>query len=421
MPPLTQRQAHAVTRDHKTHVLILSDICYDSVRQIDPDHPQRQISLGAELLQRALEDSRRRDDNDIDAVALVGKLVADVARPYAAGDLADLHEIIRQLAGNLPLLIAADPSQEALAASVFGTSDNPMVDPHRLREAGGRIGSLCASPFPYGRFRPADPDTSPDVRQLANDLPGLFDTHVHTELAYCASGVTIEGASKRMHLFGLAGMCFTEHAGQLYVSADDFWNARFIFEPQRWKTGPRDRMDDYLRRTDAYRSDSVLVGLETEVDRDGRLILRDEDRARADVLLGAIHWLNVDPDGLTEAQINAAFLRTAEQLLAADVDVMAHPVRYFFRSASALAPETGDTLARMLAETDTVAEVNFHKNAPPKPFFAACLDRGVKITFGSDAHSLWGMGLFSCYTDFLRRVAGVEDISDLLWRPRGRR
>ena len=74
----------------------------------------------------------------------------------------------------------------------------------------------------------------------------------------------------------------------------------------------------------------------------------------------------------------------------------------------------------MLAETDTPAELNIHKNEPVEAFYAEVIERGVKISLGSDSHVLWEVGMLGWHVEFLRRVAGTDDISPLLWQPTDR-
>ena len=62
----------------------------------------------------------------------------------------------------------------------------------------------------------------------------------------------------------------------------------------------------------------------------------------------------------------------------------------------------------------TAAEINFHHNQPDVAFFAACVERGVKITFGSDAHDLYEAGLLGAHLALLRQAAATPDIADLL-------
>jgi len=244
----------------------------------------------------------------------------------------------------------------------------------------------------------------------------LFDTHVHTELAYCANDTNVADCVAIAAKIGLDGLCFTEHAAQLYCTADQFWSRKFIFHPRLWRMGSRDRMDAYFRLTDPYRGPTIPVGLEAEIDCDGAITVRPEDRDRLDLLAGAIHWLPEDTAGLTDAQITQAFLRTTERLLAADVDILVHPMR-LLDSLRPVPQEISVAVAEMLAATNTVAEINFHLNSPELSFVVACIERGVKLTFGSDAHSLCELGQFAPNLALLRKAAACQDVQHLLYKP----
>jgi histidinol phosphatase-like PHP family hydrolase len=54
-------------------------------------------------------------------------------------------------------------------------------------------------------------------------LADLFDAHVHTEFAYCAEDITVEGALERAAALGLGSLGLCEHADQLYLPREGFW------------------------------------------------------------------------------------------------------------------------------------------------------------------------------------------------------
>lgn len=248
----------------------------------------------------------------------------------------------------------------------------------------------------------------------------LYDCHCHTEFAYCGDDVSAEAVVARARQVGLAGVCLAEHAPQLYCSAEDFWDARHLIEPALWQNPAASRMAAYRKLAESTRQASggfVRVGLEVELDFQGQLTVRDEDRDWPDLLIGALHFR---PERITAGprrQRHEWFLETCSTLLHHGVDILAHPFRIFARFEEShdhlYAP-----LAELLAEYDTAAEINFHHTSrPDAPFLSACIERGVKLSLGSDAHSVEAVGQFDRHLAVLREAAGCEDVSGLLYVP----
>ena len=152
------------------------------------------------------------------------------------------------------------------------------------------------------------------------------------------------------------------------------------------------------------------MGLEVELDVDGRLTLHDEDRAWPDLLLGAVHFLEAgDVDSLSDDVLIEQFMKACRGLLEAGVDVLAHPWRMFGRRRKPVPLDRYQQLADMLAATGTAAEINFYVRPPDAHFFKLCVERGVKISFGSDAHRLHDVGNLWAHMEMLRQMAGTDD------------
>lgn len=277
------------------------------------------------------------------------------------------------------------------------------------------IESLTDPPFCYGVVTLRGTEVSTERRVL--HVPGntrVVDTHAHSEFAYCASDTFAEGATMRARALGLSGICIVEHSGQLYLSSQDFWAANHVFKPGCLRDNPDSRMAEFRRKMEPMRSDFVRIGMEVEVAVDGSMTLLDEDREWIDLIVGAVHWLVDGKTDRTDAETIAAFMKSTEMVLACDVDILAHPWRFFVRKKQRTPSELYATLAQMLADTNTAAEINFHTNSPGPAFFAECIERGVKISLGSDGHALWEAGLFSRHLNVLYQAAGTTDINDLL-------
>ena len=69
---------------------------------------------------------------------------------------------------------------------------------------------------------------------------------------------------------------------------------------------------------------------------------------------------------------------------------------------------------RLLREQGTAAEINFHTNEPSADFVRLCLEQGVKLTFGSDAHNLYEVGEFSPHLALLREAGFSGNPQDVL-------
>jgi len=282
------------------------------------------------------------------------------------------------------------------------------------------VPALCESPFRYVLVSLCGRQVFVETRALACcGPPPLADWHAHTEFAYCGRGITARRVIERARNFGLAGQCLVEHAGQLYCRAEDFWQAEHVHRPAAWREGEHSRMREFREAMSPLRSGFVRVGLEVELDANGDLTVRSEDRAWADVLVGAIHWLPArDFESLSDAEFAAAFMRANDRMLAAGIDILAHPWRVFRRTGRGVPGELYGPLAEMLAATGTAVELNFHVNEPDERFFAACIERGVKVAPASDAHEPWEAGGLTAHVSFIGRAAVGRDVGELLlpWR-----
>ena len=284
--------------------------------------------------------------------------------------------------------------------------------------------SLVCPPFPFYLIRVQGREVRIEQRQLQFEpARELTDGHVHTHFGYCAVDVHPVPVRERIELLGLKGVACVEHAGQLYLSDDNFWHRVHIENPaaipQARKLG-RDRMAAFRSGMAQFRSASLAVGLEVECDRDGKLNLLEEDRAGWDVLLGALHWLPSNLPSKTPAKFAASFMTVNEQLVSQGIHVLAHPFRIFRHERIPVPAELHRPLARLLKERGVAAEVNFHLNDPDPEFFRVCHEEGTRIVMGSDAHELREVGDLQPHLRLLRQIgvitAGRNEDTDVSGR-----
>jgi len=275
--------------------------------------------------------------------------------------------------------------------------------------------ALCEAPFRFLHIQVRGHEVTVREETLKMpEAPPLVDGHVHTQYAYCATTVTAAGAIERARKFGLAGITLTEHAGQLYVSREDYWGGRFLNEPEllrRARTEGQDRMRSYRAEMESLRSSFVRIGLEVECDRNGELTLLDEDREGWDLLIGAVHYL---PETLV-GEVENGFMAATEKLLQQNVAVLAHPFRFFRRHKTDTPRHLFRPMAQLLAAHGAAAEINFHTNEPNPDFFRCCLEEGVPIALGSDAHALYEVGEFAPHLNLLRQAGVGENLEEVLF------
>ena len=249
----------------------------------------------------------------------------------------------------------------------------------------------------------------------------IEDYHCHTQFAYCATTVNVDGALERSRLFGIDRQNFTEHAGQLYLTRDEFWKATWLHDPDMWlraRVSDKARMQDYRRAMAGYRSESIGVGLEVDADGAGRLMVAEQDLEGLDVLVGAVHFV---PEGASAnpsfARIQREFMFFTESLVRGGVNILAHPFRLFLWTKQPVPAELYGPVADLLAAHGCAAEVNLHGYDPDPEFYAQCMARGVKIALGSDSHALWEVGSFLPHLEVLRKAgAPMDRLDDILLR-----
>jgi hypothetical protein len=76
-----------------------------------------------------------------------------------------------------------------------------------------------------------------------------------------------------------------------------------------------------------------------------------------------------------------------------------------------------ETFAEVMYQNGVAVELNFHGHLPPPPveFYKLCIEKGIKIAFGSDAHNLYEVGEFYPHLKFLQGDYGYkEDLNKIL-------
>lgn len=274
------------------------------------------------------------------------------------------------------------------------------------------VKALCEEPFSFSVITLDDDGISATSHalKLSADL-GLVDRHVHSEYAYCGRNMNMAVSAELAELFGLSGMVFTEHTSQLYYGRDPSWCEGFSAVHQ----GLPGRMPQYWKSVEHVLSETVRAGLEVDCDCHGTPVLLSDDRHRSELLLGAVHFLPASLNRPTDVQRLAdEFLGVLERLVASGIHVLAHPFRIFRRSGVEVPTFLYEPVVRLLRRHGVAAELNFHTNSPDPEFFRLCIDAGVRISLGSDAHEQYEVGELAQHLQFLEDFGYGGDLRSIL-------
>ena len=274
------------------------------------------------------------------------------------------------------------------------------------------VPALCEQPFRFSLIRLNGSRVEVEELSLAMQMPNIIDVHCHTEHAYCGTTVDTASCIALSQALGVSTLCITEHAFQLYFEKKCAMGFAWQADPARvaevWSSPGRFRMEAYRQFAEKLRSPFVKIGLEVDLYDNGKLLLAREDAAADwDILIGAIHFIQGYVPGTTsQKDAEALFIRDVERLVDHNIDVLAHPFRFFPRNRLDVPRHLFPVVAGLLADSGVAAEVNFHTNSPDPEFIRLCAEKDVKIALASDTHDLAEAGEFWPHVNVLRQ-AGI--------------
>lgn len=278
--------------------------------------------------------------------------------------------------------------------------------------------SLCESPFPFYTLMFENGTASLDRGELKlEEKLELCDWHVHSQCAYCSRDMNIEQSALLGKEFGLSGIGIAEHSGQLYYPANEYWAGK-CYEQGIKELRPDDiRIEEYFRCFTESEGIPVYKGFEADCDYRGEPVLRKEDRERADYVLGAVHKApGIFDEKVGDEKVYDEFMKLNQTFLRNGcIDILAHPFRVFHHSHRTVPEPLFPAMVRLLKETDTAAEINYHINEPDPEFFSLCLKEGIRLSFGSDSHELCEVGEVAPHLAFLEEIGFNGDLKDILF------
>lgn len=221
---------------------------------------------------------------------------------------------------------------------------------------------------------------------------GLHDWHAHTQFAYCGRGIELFDATELAFSLGIQSQGYSEHTFALYFPGDAlkfYWQSDPEFVERVWAEPGRGRMVAYKQLVAEARKHlgpRVRFGLEVDLFGGGRFCLAPEDTDGWDMLIGAIHEVEGVTNATPQAEAEVAWMRDVERLISNPIKILAHPFRYWPWGHRPVPRDLYKPVARLLKEKGIAAEINHHKNPFELEFFRICLEEGVMLSLGSDAH-----------------------------------
>jgi len=276
---------------------------------------------------------------------------------------------------------------------------------------------LCEAPFPFLTITMDADRVESERHELAMpEALGLVDNHVHTELAYCSENMSVVRTIALAREFGLAGVTFAEHAGQLYFDRKPYWRNEWLQAGIEGAGETHNRMPAYLELKSANEDSFARFSLEVECDARGNLLLKPEDGGQFEYVMGTIHALpGLSREAPPQQRDVDAFLFLVDCMGKQGIRSLAHPLRVFRRLGWEPPVQLYEPTARLLHEHGVAAEINVHSNnEPPVAFLRCCLEHGVKFSFGSDSHNLAEIGDFAYHVALLREAGYEGNLRDVL-------
>ena len=274
---------------------------------------------------------------------------------------------------------------------------------------------LCEPPYRFAVIEVADSGEVTVQYEQYRLPPGLMDSHVHTQMAYCGENMDLISSLKLAKLWGLEKIAFTEHSGHLYFTREQYQGEEKIWYREGLDCADQTvRTEEYLALFDEVKRDSCCLGMELDMDRRGRLIATQDILNRLDVKVGSVHVLL---EKWASEERNMEFFSLVKSLIESGIDILAHPFRMYAWNGEGNKPvRLFEPIVELLKKHHVAAELNFHHNRPDPVFTKMCIDAGVKLALGSDAHNLYQVGFFQPHLKFLREIGYTGELKDILFR-----
>lgn len=153
----------------------------------------------------------------------------------------------------------------------------------------------------------------------------------------------------------------------------------------------------------------VLLGMEANiVGPQGSLDIEEKVLDELDLALAGVHSPETFKQ-VPEAAARDYFTSTMNAIKNQEIDVLAHPFCLYDDLSPYLSSEDLRAFAKAAADRKVAIELNERYHAPSEKLLAICVDEGVKVSVGSDAHAPSEVGNLKWASEMLELFDVKED------------
>jgi len=252
---------------------------------------------------------------------------------------------------------------------------------------------------------------------------GFVDLHVHTAISNASPDMTPEFLRDKAKETGVR-FAVAEHSccfsfAQKAAAAIHRPEAPRLFDESLSQA--RDRIDRYLEHAGPCLSGIAPIGIELDVNHDGRFIIPDGYIQRFWPVIGSIHCLlaldRKESTDKIEQEFRQRTTRFAESGL---VQAIGHPFRLLVRTGIGVSESLLDWTIALALDKGFALEINASQPMPEMDtrMALACARAGARVSIGTDAHMPEQFGDFSYHQSILRAVArqGIA-LDNLVYAP----
>jgi DNA polymerase (family 10) len=260
---------------------------------------------------------------------------------------------------------------------------------------------------------------------------GVGDLHAHSGFSICCKEITIQDLAARSTISRIP-ITLTDHSSHLLLGTDRDLIYNENITPQaltdllkgHQQTGIR-RYDEYIRYFKKESSSFLRLGVELDALDNGLLFFPAHLLPEINLFIGHVPHLLAYRRNESVTNIMAEWRRRTEALMAAGVDVVAHPLRVLCsKQIPFILDETASWLVEKAGNYSTALEINAHKQYPEadEVMVKKAIAQGIKLAIGTDSHHMRELNGFSYHSIVLDRCrVNADRLDNILYNGQSKR